>query len=241
MPLHNVLRRVVDIVQPIVKKAETWVKTWTKPATESLIGGTVADLVKSKPLSIAENAFSTRQLMVAIRQVEQPKLTPKDRGLLVLLASRVQDWKNALLIVKLDTLLKWHRQGFKLFWRRKSKGKVRQSRISEETIALIKQMAIENRRWGAKRIRGELLKLGIRINQGTIRRYMWQAQRKLPPQHHGQSRATFLVNHASEIWACGFWQTYDLFFPRFFSSLSSNMAHGGWRMSASRVRPATTG
>jgi putative transposase len=128
----------------------------------------------------------------------------KDRSLLVLLASRVQDWKNALLIVKPEMLLRWHRQGFYLFWSAKSKGQARQPRISEKTITLIKQMAADNRRWGTKRIRGALQKLGIQVNKGTVRYYMWQVRRKLPPQHHGQSWATFLANHASQIWAYDF-------------------------------------
>ena len=196
MLLHKVLRQVVAMAQPIVKKLEARVKAWTKPATDSLIGGTAADLVKSKPELVVENAFLRQQVIVLNRQVARPQLTAKDRGLLVLLASRVQEWKNALLIVKPETLLRWHRQGFKLFWRQKSKGQARKPRLSEETITLIKQMAVENRRWGSKRIRGELLKLGIRVNRGTIRHYMWQARRKLPPQHHGQSWATFLANHA---------------------------------------------
>ncbi|GAB4420947.1 MAG: integrase core domain-containing protein [Anaerolineae bacterium] len=191
-------------------------KAWTKPNTESLIGGVAADLVKRKAELIAENALLRQQLIVLKRQVKQPKLTPWDRGLLVLLASRVRDWKNALFIVKPETLFKWHRQGFRLLWRRKSKGKVRKPRISKETIALIKQMAVENRRWGAKRVRGELLKLGIRVNKGTIRRYMRQARRTLPPEHHGQPWATFLANHAATIWACDFLQTYDLFFRAIF-------------------------
>jgi transposase InsO family protein len=114
------------------------------------------------------------------------------------------------------------------WWRQKSKGKARKPRISEETIALIKQMAIDNRRWGTKRIRGELLKLGLRVNRDTIRRYMRQARRKLPPQHHGQSWATFLANHASEIWACDFVQTYDLFFRTVF--LFFIIEHGSRRV-----------
>jgi putative transposase len=75
-----------------------------------------------------------------------------ERGLLVVLASRVSHWKLALLIVKPDTLLKWHRRGLTLFWRCKSHEPARQPRIDEETIALIKQMAVENRRWGTKAI-----------------------------------------------------------------------------------------
>ncbi len=68
-------------------------------------------------------------------------------------------------------------------------------------------MAINNRLWGAKRIRGDLLKVGIQVNKRTVRRYMRQARRGLPPQHKGQSWATFLANHASDIWACDFLQS----------------------------------
>jgi transposase InsO family protein len=136
--------------------------------------------------------------------------------LLVVLASRIPLWKQALLIVKPETLLKWHRQGFRLFWRHKSHGPARSPRLDSEIIALIKTMAVENRRWGTKRIRGELLKLGFKINRGTIRRYMRQARQHLPPQHAGQSWATFLANHAPQIWACDFLQTYDVFFRTIF-------------------------
>jgi putative transposase len=228
MLLDKVLHQVVAMAQPIVKKLETQVKAWTKPATDSLIGGTAADLMKSKEQLIMENALLRQQVIVLKRQVARPQLTAPDRSLVVVLASRVKDWTNALFIVKPETVLRWHRQGFKLFWRRKSRGQARQPRISADTITLIKQMAVDNRRWGAKRIRGELLKLGIQVNKGTIRRYMWQARRKLPPQHHGQSWATFLANHASEIWACDFVQTYDLFFRTVF--LFFIVEHGSRRV-----------
>jgi putative transposase len=77
-------------------------------------------------------------------------------------------------------------------------------------------MAVENRRWGTKRIRGELLKLGLRVNRGTIRRYMQQTRRRLPPQYTGQTWATFLANHAAPTWACDFLQVYDVFFRTLF-------------------------
>src|SRR5262249_41200035 len=109
-----------------------------------------------------------------------------------------------------------HRQGFKLFWKHKAQGVARPPRLDEETIALIKRMAVENRRWGTKRIRGELLKLGLCVNRGTIRRYIEQARRRLPPEHSGQSWATFLANHAPQIWACDFLQTYDVLFRTIF-------------------------
>lgn len=142
MWLNKVLRQIVAIAEPIVKKVETQVKAWTKPTPDNLVVGTAADLVKSKEQLIMENALLRQQVIVLKRQVARPQLTAKDRSLLVVLASRVRDWKNALLMVKPDTVLRWHRQGFKLFWRRKSKGKTRKPRISEETIALIKQMAV---------------------------------------------------------------------------------------------------
>jgi transposase InsO family protein len=216
MLFYKVLSQVTKIAQSVVKNVERRFKAWTEPSPDSMIGGLAIDLVKSKQQVILENVFLRQQVIVLKRQIARPQLTAKDRGLLVLLASRVKDWKNALLLVKPETLLRWHREGFRLFWRAKSTGQARQRRIAAETIALIQQMAIENRRWGTKRIRGELLKLGLRVNKGTIRHYMWQARRQLPPQHHGQSWATFLANHASQIWACDFVQTFDLFFRTVF-------------------------
>jgi putative transposase len=70
----------------------------------------------------------------------------------------VNQWRQALLILQPDTLLKWHRQGFKLLWKIKSKPKKREPRIDQDTINLIRKMAAENPLWGAERIRGELLK-----------------------------------------------------------------------------------
>jgi putative transposase len=73
-------------------------------------------------------------------------------------------------------------------------------------------MAVENRLWGAKRILGELKKLGIHVSKRTVQRYMRQARKDLPPRRSGQTWATFLKNHAKEIWACDFLQVYDLLF-----------------------------
>jgi hypothetical protein len=213
MGLIQLLLRIVwQAIRHILDKAEERFKHWTKPATYTLLETPVADLLRTKPELVAENAFLRQQLIVLQRQVKHSKFTPLDRGILVVLASRIAHWKEALLIVKPDTLLKWHRQGFKLVWRRKSQGPARQPRIDETTIALIKRMAVENRRWGTKRIRGELLKLGLTVNRSTIRRYVRQARHANPPQHTGQTWATFLANHAPQIGACDFLQTYDAFF-----------------------------
>jgi putative transposase len=214
--LRRCVKRLIQCLHPIIDYLNERYKDWTKPDTDSLITGTVVDATRSKRDLIAENAFLRQQLIVLKRQTPRPALTPQDRGMLVVLASRVRGWKDALLVVKPDTLKKWHRAGFRLYWRRKSKSKPRKPRISPEAIALIQQMAVENRTWGAKRVRDELLKLGHQVSKRTVRKYMQQARRDLPPRQSGQTWATFLKNHASEIWACDFVQTYDLFFRTIF-------------------------
>jgi hypothetical protein len=102
---------------------ETWLKGWTQPNSDSLLLGTAADLMRSRSEWIAENVFLRQQLIVLKRQNPRPRLTRGDRALLVLLASKVRGWKDGLLLVKPDTRLKWHRAGFRLLWRHKSKGK----------------------------------------------------------------------------------------------------------------------
>jgi hypothetical protein len=82
MLLDKVLHQVVAMAQPIVKKLETQVKAWTKPATDSLIGGTAADLMKSKEQLIMENALLRQQVIVLKRQVARPQLTAQDRSVL---------------------------------------------------------------------------------------------------------------------------------------------------------------
>ena len=135
----------------------------TKPLGTSLPLATLSDLGRSKSDLIAENALLRQQLIILRRQVKRPACTKTDRILLVLLAELVRTWQQALLIVQPDTLLRWHRELFRLFWKRKSKAASRKPKVAAETIALIREMATNNRLWGAERIRGELLKLGIHV------------------------------------------------------------------------------
>ena len=192
----------------------THLSALTKPATPSLAGGLVTDLLRSKQELVLENALLCQQLIVLHRSVKRPALTATDRSLLVLLASWLRTWASALVIIQPDTVLRWHRQGFRLFWRRKSTPASHTPRVPAETGALIKQMAAENRLWGAERIRGELLKLDIRVSKRTIQKYMRQAR---PPRKSGQTWATFVRSHASEIWACDFLQVTDLLFRPLFA------------------------
>jgi putative transposase len=187
---------------------------WSKPNTTSLLLGTLTDQARRKSELVAENAFLRQQLIILRRQVKRPACTKRDRMLLVLLARMVQTWKQALFIVQPETLLRWHRQGFKLFWKYKSRAASLTPRISQETVALIKEMARDNRLWGAERIRGELLKLGIRVCKRTIQKYMRQVRTTRP---RGQTWSTFLQTHAQQIWACDFLPVTDLFFHSLFA------------------------
>jgi putative transposase len=143
----------------------------------------------------------------------RPHLTPHDRFWILPLASRVAHWKHALLIIHSDTLLRWHREGFRLFWKDKSKPKTPQPKIPRETIALIQHIAQENILWGAERIQGELLKLGIHMAKATILRYICGAR---PLREPNQNWSTFLQTHARDVWTCDFLPVIDLWFRTVF-------------------------
>jgi putative transposase len=155
-----------------------------------------------------------QQLIILRRQIKRPTYKKSDRILLMLLARAVRAWRQTLLIVQPETLLRWHRQGFHLFWKHKSRPKLTRAKVAAETIALIKEMARNNRLWGAERIRGELLKLEIRVCKRTIQKYMRHARK---PRATGQNWRKFLRNHAEGIWACDFLQVSDLFFRSLFA------------------------
>jgi putative transposase len=187
---------------------------WTKPLTPSLLLGALTDLGRSKSGLIAENALLRQQLIILSRQVKRPAYRKADRMLLVLLARLVRTWKQALFIVQPETLLRWHRELFRLVWKRRSKAASHQPKVAPETIALIREMATKNRLWGAERIRGELLKLNIHVCKRTIQKYI---RRVRTPQPRGQRWATFLHNHAADMWSCDFLQVSDLFFRSLFA------------------------
>ena len=189
------------------RRARRYLKQWTKPATATLVTGALSDIGRSRADLISENALLRQQLIVLKRQVKRPQLTNGDRIRLVLLARCTQFWQRALLIVQPDTLLRWHRDLFRRYWRQKSRNKNREPRVAPETIALIRRVAEENRLWGAERIRGELLKLGVRVSKRTIQKYMPKDR-----LDSSQTWVAFLRNHAGSIWACDFTVAHDLLF-----------------------------
>jgi hypothetical protein len=122
----------------------------------------------------------------------------------------VPAWKQALVIVQPDTVLRWHRNLFRRVWRGKSRHKRDWGRppLADDIVSLIRRMAKENRTWGAERIPGELLKDGLRVSKSTIQKCIYEVREPGLPK---QTWATFLRNHAREIWACDSLQTYDVF------------------------------
>lgn len=202
----------VSRVLAIIKRT---IRNRVKPENYALSANAVADLTRSKSELILENAFLRQQLIILQRQVKRPLPKPRERVILVGLASRLNAWKEALLIVQPDTMIRWHRDLFKWLWKRKSKSakKPGRKRLLRSVIEMIQRMAQENHTWGAERIRGELLKLGLRVAKSTIQKYIRLVRKPASPD---QNWLTFLHNHAGEIWACDFLQTYDLFFRALF-------------------------
>ena len=148
----------------------------------------------------AEIVLLRHQLNVLRRRVpSKPKLVTADRLLFVWLYRLFPSVLNAVTIVQPETIIRWHRAGFRLYWRWKSRSYGGRPRIPVEIRRLIREMSLANRLWGAPRIHGELLKLGIDVAQSTVAKYM--ARRGRGPS---QSWKTFLRNHSAGIAAIDF-------------------------------------
>jgi putative transposase len=154
----------------------------------------------------AENLFLRKQLALYLERQVKPRRAEDATRLTLVALSRLIDWRQLLTVVKPETLIRWHRKGFRLFWRWKSRPHGR-PRVPEDLRQLIARMAVANRTWGEERIASELLlKLGIRVSPRTVRRYM--------PSGSGSKRgpgsqawSTFLRNHAGAVLACDFFVT----------------------------------
>jgi putative transposase len=183
--------------QPALRAVHRRLLAWTGPASGPLGGSAVGDLTKTQAAPIAENAFLRRQLVTLARPVKRPLPTPADRLRLVLLARLVRGWRTALRIVRPDTPLRWHRQGFRLLRRARSASASQRPQVAAETVAAIQRLAAEHRLWGAERIRGGRRKPGIRVGKRTVRRHL-RAARPRRPGGGGQPWAPSLRHHAHE-------------------------------------------
>src|SRR6201988_5353085 len=155
----------------------------------------LASPFKSKVRLEAENAVLRHQLIVLRRRLHgRVRLTNHDRWFFIQLNRWFAAMLEVLTIVQPETLVRWHRAGFRRYWRWKSNSRGGRPRIEMDLRALIRLMSTENQLWGAPRIHGELLKLGFSVAQSTVAKYM--VKRRGPPS---QGWRTFLRNHAPDI------------------------------------------
>ena len=180
----------------------------------------VADIFKSRRRLEAENLFLRHQLNIALRQGPfRQRLRGSDRALLVWMTRIWPSLLDISQVVKPETILRWHRSGFRSFWRWKSRNRAGRPKVDCELRDLIRRMSRENPLWGAPRIHGELLMLGFEVAQSTVSKYMARGRR--PPS---QSWKTFLQNHAEAIAAIDMCVVPTLTFDRLFAFLV--LGHG---------------
>jgi putative transposase len=173
---------------------------------------TCRDSLRSRTAIQIELLALRHQLSVLERsRPPRVRLTRFDRLFWVWLSRTWTTWRTALVIVKPETVIAWHRQGFRLFWRWKSRRRTGRPEAPADVRALIRTMSVANPLWGAPRIHGELLKLGINIGQTSVAKYM--IRHRQPPS---QTWKTFLANHIAQIAAADFFvvptATYRLLF-----------------------------
>ena len=156
--------------------------------------------------------LALRQQLTVLRRLHpRPRIAPSDRLFWVMLRRLWPGWKHALILVQPETVVRWHRAGFKLYWTWLSRHQTRVGRrcVSMELRKLLFRMAAENPTWGAPRIHGELKMLGIDISERTVLRWM----RKVPRSPEPAKRwATFLRNHREAIAAMDFFTVPTLTF-----------------------------
>jgi putative transposase len=161
---------------------------------------TLRSLVRSRVALHVEVLALRHQLQVLQRS--RPRrlcLVIADRWLWAWLSQAWPSWRTALVIVKPETVLAWHRQGLRLWWTWKSRRRIGRPRVPADVRALIRNMSQANPLWGAPRIHGELLKLGLEVCQASVAEYMMR--RDKPPS---QTWRTFLANHAQQVAAADF-------------------------------------
>jgi len=160
----------------------------------SALLATARSSLKSQHGLALENLALRQQLAILRRRTKRPQLTKTDRAFWVALSHLWTGWQGTLIVVKPQTVISWHRKGFKLYWTWKSRNKGGRPRVDVTIRRLIRQMANDNATWGAPRIHGELLKLGFDVSEPTVSRYM--PRRRKPPS---QTWRTFLRNHSKDL------------------------------------------
>ena len=171
----------------------------------------LAQTVRSRRDLLLENLALRQQLAVLKRSTPHPRFAASDKWFWVVLQLFWSGWKQALILVLPDTVVRWHRAGFKLYWTWLSRRRTRTGRkcVSSELRDLIFRMVSENPAWGAPRIHGELKMLGFVVSESTVLRWMRKAPRDSEP---AKRWATFLSNHREAIAAMDFFTVPTLAF-----------------------------
>ena len=146
---------------------------------------------------VVENLLLRQQVAVALRSRRRPRLTRRDRRFWGLARWLTGEWRRPLGLVSPDTIVRWHRHGWRRFWRWRSRTRLGRPHLPAEVRELIATMSRENVLWGTERLRGEPRTLGIAVSHRSIRRYRLRGPQRPP----SQTWRTFLANHAHPIWA----------------------------------------
>jgi len=155
----------------------------------------LSSVFKTRAALQLENLALRHQLGVLHRSVKKPKLTPLDRLLWAWLCGVWAEWRSALIVVKPATVIAWHRKGFRLFWTWKVRhGQPGRPSVPKPIRDLIRLLSRANPTWGAPRIHGELLKLGMNIGETSVSKYL--VRHRKPPS---QTWRTFLENHVKNL------------------------------------------
>ena len=152
-------------------------------------------IFRSKQGIVLENLALRQQLAVQQRNIKRPKIKNTDRIFWGWLSRIWSDWRSSLIIVKPPTVIGWHKKGFKLYWKRKSR-RVGRPNIDWKLIKLIRKLQRENATWTAQRIQGELVKLGLDVSDNTVAKYL---RKPISDNGKRQRWLTFLRNHAKHI------------------------------------------
>ena len=164
-----------------------------------ILFGTLRSAVRTHRELALENLALRQQLAVWKARQPRPRLTEMDRIFWVLLSRLWTSWRDSVHVVRPETVVGWYRHGFRCYWAWKSRHRRGRPRLGTELRDLIRRMSCANPLWGAPRIHGELLKLGLTVSQATVSKYMVRPRR--PPS---QAWRTFLKNHAPDLIALDF-------------------------------------
>jgi transposase InsO family protein len=169
-----------------------------------------AAICKSRTRLVAENLCLRQQLITLKRRQVRPQIRDGDRRFWILACRWFSGWKQNLIVVKPDTVIRWHRKGWKAYWRWRSSRSTRigRKKIDPDLRELIRRMASENLLWGQRRIQAELARLGYSVCARTVARYMRRPYSGTPSPGWRQ----FLTQHSDEIWACDLFIVQTIWF-----------------------------